>query len=169
MGFTYDVTSVQYFRLANAIDLCGFVCYPRRHNSREHNLMKRISLLVLALSLVLSACGGPSTALHVIMTDFQFTPNTFTVPVSQPITLELVNNGAATHSFIIMKAGAKIEGHFTDADKANVYWEQTDVAPGQSLKVTFTAPSEPGDYQVVCGVPAHFESGMVATLTVAQP
>jgi uncharacterized cupredoxin-like copper-binding protein len=103
------------------------------------------------------------------MTDFAFTPNAFTVPAGQPITLELTNNGAATHSFIIMKSGAKVQGHFTDADKPNVFWEQAAVPPGQSVKATFTAPAEPGDYQVVCGEPAHFESGMVATLTVVNP
>lgn len=130
--------------------------------------MKRISVLVAVLAFVLSSCGGPSTSLHVIMTDFAFTPNSFTVPAGQPISLELTNNGAATHSFIIMKAGTQVQGHFTDADKASVYWEQAAVSPGESVKVNFTAPSEPGDYQVVCGIPAHFESGMVATLTVVK-
>ena len=130
--------------------------------------MRRISVLVLLLALALSSCGGPSTSLHVVMTDFAFSPNAFTVPAGQPISLQLTNNGAATHSFIIMKAGTQVQGHFTDADKANVFWEQAAVAPGQSVNATFTSPGEPGDYQVVCGVPAHFESGMVATLTVEK-
>ncbi len=130
--------------------------------------MRRISVFALTLALALSSCGGPSTSLHVIMTDFAFTPNTFTVPAGQSISAEFTNNGAATHSFIIMKAGVQVQGHFTDADKANVYWEQSAVAPGESAHATFTAPSEPGSYQVVCGQPAHFESGMVATLTVVK-
>ncbi len=130
--------------------------------------MRRTSVLALLLVLVLTSCGGPSTSLHVILTDFEFTPNSFTVPAGQTISLQLTNNGAATHSFIIMKAGKQVQGHFTDADKANVYWEQAAVSPGQSVTASFTAPSDPGDYQVVCGVPAHFESGMVATLTVVK-
>jgi uncharacterized cupredoxin-like copper-binding protein len=130
--------------------------------------MRRISVLAFLFALVLTSCGGSSNSLHVIMTDFQFTPSSFTVPAGQTISLQLTNNGAATHSFIIMKAGKQVQGHFTDADKANVFWEQAAVAPGQSVNATFTAPSDPGDYQVVCGVPAHFESGMVATLTVVK-
>ncbi len=131
--------------------------------------MKKTVFSALLLSLFLSGCGGgPSRSIRVILTDFAFTPNSFTVPAGQPISIELMNNGAATHSFIIMKAGAQVQGHFTDADKANVYWEVPAVAPGQSTKATFTAPNEPGDYQVLCGVPAHFESGMVATLTVVK-
>jgi plastocyanin len=130
--------------------------------------MKRISILFLSLALSLSACGGPSTSIHVVMTDFAFTPNSFTVPAGQPISVEFTNNGAATHSFIIMKQGAQVQSHFTDADKANVYWEEPAVAAGQSAKATFNAPTQPGEYQVVCGVPAHFESGMVATLVVVK-
>ncbi len=130
--------------------------------------MRRISVLALLLVLVLTSCGGPSTSLHVIMTDFAFTPNAFTVPAGQQISLQLTNNGAATHSFIIMKAGKQVQGHFTDADKPNIYWEQAAVPAGESVNATFMAPSDPGDYQVVCGQPAHFESGMVATLTVVK-
>ena len=131
--------------------------------------MRRISVLALLGLLILSGCGGgPSKSMRVIMTDFAFTPNTFTVPAGEPISIELTNNGAATHSFIIMKAGAQVQGHFTDADKANIFWEEPSVAPGQSTKTSFNAPSEPGEYQIVCGVPAHFESGMVATLVVVK-
>ncbi len=131
--------------------------------------MRRISILGLLLSVILTACGGgPSKSIRVVMTDFAFTPNSFTVPAGETISAQFTNNGAATHSFIIMKAGYKVQGHFTDADKANVYWEEPTVAPGESKKATFDAPSEPGEYQIVCGVPAHFESGMVATLVVVK-
>jgi uncharacterized cupredoxin-like copper-binding protein len=30
----------------------------------------------------------------------------------------------------------------------------------------FTAPTDPGEYQIVCGTPGHFMSGMVGKLTV---
>ncbi len=126
-------------------------------------------VLVVALTVLLAGCkGGPSTTIRVTMTDFAFTPSSFTVPAGQPISVQLTNNGAATHSFIIMKAGHDIQSHFTDADKQNVYWEVAAVAPGESATQTFTAPSDPGEYQIVCGIPAHFEAGMTAKLMVVS-
>ncbi len=127
------------------------------------------ALMVLALAPMLSACGGgPSRSIRVVMTDFAFTPATFTVPAGQPISVEFVNEGAAAHSFVIMQAGYQVKGQFTDADKAHVYWQEASVAPGQSVKATFQAPSQPGDYQVVCAVPGHFEAGMMAKLIVVK-
>jgi uncharacterized cupredoxin-like copper-binding protein len=102
------------------------------------------------------------------MTDFAFSPNAFTVPAGAEIAVELANNGAVTHSFLLMKAGQAVQGHFSDTDKANVYWAVPAVPPGESVKTTFTSPAEPGQYQIVCGVAGHFEAGMVAKLVVVK-
>ncbi len=128
--------------------------------------------LVLGFALLLTACGGsggaPSVSIHVTLTDFAFSPNTFTIPAGAKISFMAVNNGAGEHSFVIMKAGHDVAGHFTSADQANVYWEKDHIAPGQTVSDTFTAPGDPGTYQVVCGVPGHFEAGMVARLIVVR-
>ncbi len=125
--------------------------------------------IAFLFSLALASCGGGSSnSIRVVMTDFQFTPNTFTVTAGQPISIDLINNGAAGHSFIIMQAGYQVQAHFTDADRAHIFWQESGVAPGESKTDTFTAPGDPGEYQVVCGVPAHFESGMVAKLVVVK-
>jgi uncharacterized cupredoxin-like copper-binding protein len=130
-----------------------------------------VSLVTLVL--ILTGCGGassPSTKIDVTMTDFAFTPNTFTVPAGAQISFSATNSGAVAHSFVIMNLGHNASGHVTDADKANVYWEQPEVVPGASVQASFTAPSEPGTYQVVCANAGHFEAGMVAKLVVvAQP
>lgn len=134
--------------------------------------MRKLSILAtmaVLLALALSACGGaasPSKSLRVTMTDFSYSPNMFTVPGGAEISVDITNNGAVTHSFIIMKAGTQVQGHFTDADKANVYWEASTVPPGESVKATFTSPGEPGQYQIVCGIAGHFEAGMVGKLIV---
>lgn len=133
----------------------------------------RWSVLPL-MAFILTACSGassskPSTQINVTMTDFAYTPNTFTVPAGQQLTFSAVNNGAVSHSFVIMKLGHEVKTHFTSADQANVYWEQPEVAPGDSVQATLTAPSEPGVYQVVCANPGHFEAGMIAKLVVVTP
>ena len=131
------------------------------------------AFLALCFAAMLAACGGtngPSTSLKVTTTDFAFSPNTFTVPAGQTISLHITNNGAVAHSLIIMKAGMQVENHFSDTNPSSIYWQEAPVPPGNSIQTTFTAPSEPGEYQIVCGVSGHLEAGMVAKLfVVAQP
>jgi uncharacterized cupredoxin-like copper-binding protein len=132
------------------------------------NMRKILFLLVTLLSLTLASCGGSaaSTTIDVTLTDFQFTPNQFAVPAGQEITLKVLNNGAVVHNFIIMKLGTSAGEAFDSEDEPNVFWSERDIPPGGDLNVTFTAPTEPGDYQVVCKTQGHITSGMIATLTV---
>ena len=122
---------------------------------------------LMGLSLVLSACGrgGAAKAIDVTMTDFQFIPNAFTVPAGQDITFHAVNNGAIVHNFVIMKLGQTAGDKFDDQDLPNIYWE-VELQPGASIDTTFTAPTETGEYQVVCRTPGHLAAGMIAKLTV---
>jgi plastocyanin len=131
--------------------------------------MKRSIVIAAALfSLMLVSCGGgggASTKIDVTMTDFQFQPSQFTVPAGQEITFDSSNNGAVVHNFVIMKLGTSAGDFFDAEDEPNVYW-QTELQPGASINTTFTAPSEPGEYEVVCRTEGHIVSGMVAKLTV---
>jgi uncharacterized cupredoxin-like copper-binding protein len=134
--------------------------------------MKKFLVLVaiaFVLFLVLAACGGagPSTNLSVDMMEFMFNPANFTVPAGQEITLELSNNGAVVHDFIIMKLGAEVSQDFGEDDEPNIYWK-AELGPGASNTYTFAAPSQPGEYQVVCGIPGHYLAGMVAKLIVVS-
>lgn len=133
--------------------------------------MKKYSILfaiVIGLLLALTACGGgPSTNLNVDMTEFMYNPTNFTVPAGQDITLELSNNGAVVHDFIIMNLGTEVGQDFGEEDLPNIYWK-AELQPGSSNTYTFTAPSQPGEYQVVCGTPGHYLAGMVAKLVVVS-
>ncbi len=131
--------------------------------------MKR-TLIIMAvfLSLMLVSCGGgngASTKINVTMTDFQFQPNLFTVPAGQEISFNSTNNGAVVHNFVIMKKGATAGPFFDDEDLPNVFW-QVEIQPGGSVDTSFTAPTDPGDYEVVCRTEGHIASGMTAKLTV---
>ena len=124
--------------------------------------------LLMILSMVLVACGGSSGAtgntVKVTLTDFAFDPSTITVSAGKEVNITLVNNGAVDHDFVVMSK--PVNGSFTDADKANVIWKK-DVAKGQTVTDKFTAPAE-GEYQVICTVEGHLESGMVAKLIVTK-
>ena len=130
-------------------------------------MRKILFVLLLVVSLALSACGAakPTTTINVTLTDFQFQPADFIIPAGQEITVNAANNGAVVHNFVIMKSGTTVGDMFDDDDKPNVYWE-VELAPGGDTSVTFTAPTEPGEYQLVCRTAGHIASGMTGSITV---
>lgn len=131
-------------------------------------MRKSLFLLMVIASLALASCGGaagPTTSIDVTMTDFQFSPNSFTVPAGEEITLHSTNSGAVIHNFIIMNRGQSAGMEFDGEDLPNVYWK-IEIAPGGSVETSFTAPEDPGEYEVVCSTPGHVQAGMVGTLNV---
>lgn len=132
--------------------------------------MKKFVVVFLVLVFLLTACGGnkPSKNLRVDMLEFTFTPAEFIVPAGEEITITVANNGAVMHEFVIMKFGQTVGDDFGDEDETNIYWE-IEVEPGKTVTATFTAPTDAGEYQVVCGTAGHFMAGMAGTLVVAAP
>ena len=131
--------------------------------------MKKIltsTVLFLALSLILTACGSKKTTLNVTTTDTGYDSPTYTVSAGEEVTLNLTNNGAIEHEFAILKLGEHITPPFSEKDEDKIFWELEHVAGGTTMSGTFTAPTEPGEYDVICGIPGHIELGMVATLIV---
>jgi plastocyanin len=131
------------------------------------------SILPTMLVLILSGCGlaaGPSTSIHLTMTEFAFAPNTLTVPAGQEITIRVTNNGAVAHDLVIMKLGQELSSrdHAGPEARANAYWEQEQVAAGTTMESKFVSPAEPGEYQIICGVAGHLEAGMVGKLVVVR-
>lgn len=130
---------------------------------------------IVPLAMLIGACSGtsPATEIDATTTDFTFTPSEWTVEANKDIALNLANEGAVTHEFVILKDGVTIE---SEADLPEteeelladfVYWEE-EIEAGDSG--TFTFPALPaGTYQVICAIQNHFDAGMNATLTVAAP
>lgn len=132
-------------------------------------MKKYVVLMVVLFSILLAACGGGSkaaTTLKVEMTDFAFSPSEVSVPAGQEITLELSNKGAVEHEWVIMKEPGTQP--FDADDEEKVYWE-IELEAGESTTVKFTAPSTSGEYQLICGIPGHWEAGMVGKLMVVNP
>ena len=115
---------------------------------------------------MLTACSGNGATINVNLTDFAYSPNTFTVPAGAQVTIHAHNQGSAEHEFAIMKNGTSVAPPFGDKDEGNIFWELDEIGAGTTKSATFTAPTEPGTYEVVCGLNGHIEKGMVATLVV---
>ena len=124
------------------------------------------SVLALALSLVLTACGSNQVTLNVTTTDQGYDSTTYTVPAGAEVTLNMTNNGVLEHEFAILKLGEHVTPPFGDKDEDKILWELDAVQAGTTKSDTFTAPTEPGEYDIICGIPGHIELGMVATLIV---
>jgi uncharacterized cupredoxin-like copper-binding protein len=129
-----------------------------------------LSVCFIAISILLASCGGtstPTTEIDVTLTDFQFSPSSFRVPAGKEITLNANNSGAVIHNFMIMNLGQTAGPEIGDEDLSNVYWK-LEIPPGGDSSTTFTAPEEPGDYEVVCSIAGHIQAGMVGKLTVVE-
>ncbi len=132
--------------------------------------MKKLSVIVclgLALVVLLSACGGggAQTSFTMTMADFSFQPVELTVPANKSITLTIVNSGTVEHDWVLVSK--TVTPPFGDKDKGNVIAQKL-VSAGQTATLTFTSPNTPGDYEIICSVAGHLESGMKATLHVTQ-
>ena len=140
----------------------------------RHALIGLVPLAVLSV-----ACGGDddddgaSTEIEATMADFSFTPTEWTVAAGEEITIELTNDGALAHEWVILQPGVQIssEAELPETEEELladfVYWED-EVEPGESKSVSFTAP-EAGSYQIICAIESHFNAGMTGTLTAAAP
>ena len=133
-------------------------------------MKKNLVLIVLLLAaLALSGCAkNYDTELTVDMVEFMFEPTEYTIPAGEEITLTLTNNGAVEHEFVIMKFGQAVSVPFGDDDEGNIYWE-AEALPGETKTVTFTAPSDLGEYQIICGTAGHVENGMLGKMFVVAP
>jgi plastocyanin len=126
-------------------------------------------IVLLAVSLLTACSTGPkSIKQSVTMSEFAFDPAQISVPAGSQVNLTLVNDGTLAHELVIIKKDLQVTAPFEeDQDKDKIYWEN-EVEAGESESEAFTAPEEPGEYQIVCGIAGHLEQGMQGTLTVTQ-
>ena len=89
------------------------------------------------------------------------------MPAGAEVHIKIINNGTVEHNFYIMQYGVDVGDMFDEEDIANAYWE-VDAQPDESVELSFTAPDQPGTYQIVCGMPGHLQAGMVGTLEVVK-
>jgi len=86
--------------------------------------------------------------LRLRMVDFAFRPSVLAAPSRVPLTLELINSGAAVHTIVIPVLGVR-----------------TVLMPGERMMID-VGSVEPGIYEFFCAIPAHREAGMIGQLAV---
>ncbi len=112
-----------------------------------------IGVIVVALGLVLVACGGANSApagvsLTLKAQDIKFDLKEIKAKVNQPVNITFVNEGTIEHTFVVTDLGVK-----------------ETVQPGKQKVFTFT-PNKTGTFKFICDVLGHTEAGMVGQLIV---
>jgi uncharacterized cupredoxin-like copper-binding protein len=125
-----------------------------------------VVVLVLALGLVLAACGGGATPaaggtsapsgsreIKVDATDFKFTPGDQTFKAGETVKVTVTNKGAVDHTWVL-----------TDSSGKELF--KLEIAQGKTASKDLTVPTTPGAYIIVCDIAGHKEAGMTAKATV---
>jgi azurin len=121
--------------------------------------------------------------IHTVDDQMLYEDDRFTVPAGEEISLTVDNSGttspAMVHNVVILdtmddevidrvgqaalEAGAP--NYIPEDDAIMAYTEMAD--PGEMKSMTFTAPSEPGEYRFICTYPGHY-GVMQGTMVVAE-
>ena len=158
--------------------------------------MKPTKILFLpilsAVVLIFAGCGNdqqvtplnePVTSITITGNDqMDFSPTRFIVPAGEEITLTFQNIGSMPkermgHNLAIIQGiTANTFSSLSERFPGNEYiapeYEDHVIAatrvlgPGEEETITFTAPSEPGEYPFVCSFPGHTSMGMVGVMVV---
>ncbi len=130
-------------------------------------------LLTLALSLIVAACNGDDDAaddgeaangdsISMEMGEFYFDPDEISGDAGSELTIELENTGDQVHNFTLEEGDARGDGF----DAWPESQAQLELDAGESDSITLTLPDEAGEYEFICTIPGHYESGQWGTLTV---
>lgn len=111
-----------------------------------------------------SAQEAIAQVLEVVMHDIYFgedpnnlqNPPEWTVAAGAEVTVNMQNAGGLDHDWAFVDLGTELPVPFLEANKDLLLWEAGVVPPGESASATFTAPTVPGIYTVICSVPGHY-------------
>ncbi|MCC6605192.1 MAG: cupredoxin domain-containing protein [Anaerolineae bacterium] len=139
--------------------------------------LKYLAVLALFATLFFVACGGgggeeesaqpESVTIQVTQSDNYFgaTPDNATNPpkwnvnAGGQVSIELTNNGTTEHNWAVIKLDADMPEAFDTATNSDLILKETGlVAAGESFRESFFAPSEAGEYLVICTVAGHYPS-----------
>jgi azurin len=103
----------------------------------------------------------PGESVHVVL------KNVGTVPkIAMAHNFVLLNSTADTNAFVQAAMTARETDYVPAAMKAQVLASTKLAGPGETVDVTFKAPTKPGTYTFLCTFPGHFAAGMKGELVV---
>lgn len=128
--------------------------------------------ITLAAGLLAACAGGAGTNTVEIRpagNEMRYETTEFSVTAGQQVRLVFVNtatSAAMHHNVVILTDPGAVDrvGTAAIAASATDYIPEDDAvfahtavaAPGETVEVTFTAPTEPGDYTFICTYPGHY-------------
>lgn len=149
-----------------------------------------VSGIVLAITssfapVRLAAQAKPRVVEIIGTDDMKYNTTTIAAKPGEQITVRLTAKGtmpkiAMSHNFVLLAlkadpaafATAGMTARDTDyiapANKAQVLAASKLAGNGETVEVTFKAPTAPGVYNYICTFPGHFAAGMKGTLTVKK-
>jgi plastocyanin len=144
---------------------------------KEIGMNKRFYLIGLAVAILAgllwagTAAAQPLTAGQPQAIDIPVTVHEFivelpqtTFPANTPLHFIFTNSGTVEHETVLEKAGDNDAPLELDGEEAEV----EHIQPGMTKDATWTI-TEPGEYQIACHMPGHYEGGMVVRFTVTPP
>lgn len=119
-----------------------------------------------------AAAPGEGPAVEIGMVDTAFDPGQVTVPSGAAVTFRFTNRGTIAHEAFVGDAHAQADhaagmasaaagGHGGHGGAA----EGVRLEPGESATVTHPFDA-PGEFEIGCHMPGHYESGMRVVVTV---
>lgn len=122
-----------------------------------------LSLLALSMAACASQAPAGPTEVHVKASEYKIEIDKTSIPAG-PVKFIIDNAGSITHEIVLEAAGAEDAPLEADGKVS----EAEDIETGKSATLEWTIDT-PGQYQLACHVPDHFEAGMVTTFTVTAP
>ena len=93
---------------------------------------------------------SPGAGLVVSMKDNKYEPSELTVAAGSTVTINLTNDGAATHNMHIAGEGSKFSVPFCEPGGAEACSDPNAVPAGEKATLTWTAPAAPGTINFRC-------------------
>ncbi len=130
----------------------------------------------------LRAIGVSVFVIRTIPEQMLYDKSLIVAEAGKPVEIILINEDAMPHNFVIVTPGALEEigeaaekmtpepdgqGRLYVPNSSKILFATRMAEPAQQVKLSFTAPQEPGDYQYVCTFPGHWRR-MIGTLAVVK-